>query len=113
MQIRFIEYQSFEPSLNMAIDEAISIFVREDKVLPTFRLYGWNENAITIGILADNRFVFPGGQVPGELLLISNIIGHGSNSGLPIITLISRFFSKKSLIPVILAVPPDKIIASI
>ncbi len=49
MQIRFIEYQSFEPSLNMAIDEAISIFVREDKVLPTFRLYGWNETAITIG----------------------------------------------------------------
>ncbi|GAB6183958.1 lipoate--protein ligase family protein [Thermodesulfovibrio hydrogeniphilus] len=49
MQIRFIEYQSYSPPLNMAIDEAISIFVRDNKILPTFRLYGWNETAITIG----------------------------------------------------------------
>ncbi|MGB9822176.1 lipoate--protein ligase family protein [Thermodesulfovibrio sp.] len=49
MLIRFIEFQEHDPSLNMAVDEAISIFVRKGKVLPTFRLYGWNKKAITIG----------------------------------------------------------------
>lgn len=44
------------------------------------------ENAITLGILSDNRYVFPGGQVPGELLLLSNILPHGEQQGLPIIT---------------------------
>ncbi len=33
----------------MAIDEAISIFVRKGAVLPTFRLYGWSKKGITIG----------------------------------------------------------------
>lgn len=33
----------------MAIDEAISIFVRKGKVLPTFRFYGWEKESVTIG----------------------------------------------------------------
>jgi len=49
MLIRFIEFQKLDPFLNMAVDEAISFFVRHGRVLPTFRLYGWNKKAITIG----------------------------------------------------------------
>jgi lipoate-protein ligase A len=33
----------------MAIDEAISICVREGKSLPTFRLYGWNLESVSLG----------------------------------------------------------------
>lgn len=44
------------------------------------------ENAINIGIISDNRYVFPGGHVPGELLLLSNVLTYGSQNGLPIIT---------------------------
>ncbi|MCS7163679.1 MAG: lipoate--protein ligase family protein [Thermodesulfovibrio sp.] len=49
MLIRFIEFQKFDPYLNMAIDESISFFVRQDKAFPTFRLYGWIKKAVTIG----------------------------------------------------------------
>lgn len=49
MLIRFIEFQSSAPHLNMAIDEAISIFVRGGKALPTFRFYGWSKEAVTLG----------------------------------------------------------------
>lgn len=49
MLIRFIEYEEHDPYFNMAVDEAISFFVRKGKVLPTFRLYGWNKKAVTIG----------------------------------------------------------------
>ncbi|HOA83241.1 MAG TPA: lipoate--protein ligase family protein [Thermodesulfovibrio thiophilus] len=49
MLIRFIEFENYDPRLNMAIDEAISIFVRKGELLPTFRFYGWNKRAITIG----------------------------------------------------------------
>lgn len=45
------------------------------------------ENAVAIGNISDNRYVFPGGQVPGELLLLSNIMGKGSQRGLPVITI--------------------------
>jgi hypothetical protein len=45
------------------------------------------ENAVVTGILSDNRYVFPGGQIPGELLLLSNIFSNGSQSGLPVITI--------------------------
>lgn len=55
MLIRFIEFQKFDPYLNMAIDESISFFVRNGKVLPTFRLYGWNKKAITIGEFQRNE----------------------------------------------------------
>lgn len=33
----------------MAIDEAISIFVRQGKSSPTFRFYGWEKESVTIG----------------------------------------------------------------
>lgn len=46
-----------------------------------------SENAITLGILSDNRYVFPNGQVPGELLLLSNILPYGNHQGLPIINM--------------------------
>lgn len=49
MLIRLIEFQKFDPYLNMAIDEAISMFVRQGKTLPTLRFYGWREKAVTIG----------------------------------------------------------------
>ena len=45
------------------------------------------ENAVAIGNISDNRYVFPDGQVPGELLLLSNIIPQGSQCGLPVITI--------------------------
>ena len=44
------------------------------------------ENAISVGTLSDNRYVFPTGAIPGELLLLSPLIPIGSQ-GLPIITL--------------------------
>lgn len=43
------------------------------------------ENAVTIGNIADNRYVFPGGQIPGELLLLSNLFTLGLQNGLPVI----------------------------
>lgn len=45
------------------------------------------ENSVSLGIVSDNRYVFPGGHVPGELLLLSNILPHGRQQGLPIITM--------------------------
>ncbi|ODA44742.1 Lipoate-protein ligase A [Thermodesulfovibrio sp. N1] len=33
----------------MAIDEAVNLFVRKDKVVPTFRFYGWESPSISIG----------------------------------------------------------------
>lgn len=45
------------------------------------------ENAIAIGNIADNRYVYPGGQIPGELLLLDNLLPSGFQSGgLPVIT---------------------------
>ncbi len=49
MLIRFLNFQSYSAQLNMAVDEAISIFVRNDKSLPTFRVYGWDRPSVTIG----------------------------------------------------------------
>lgn len=45
------------------------------------------ENGVAIGNIADNRYVSYGGKIPGELLLLSNILTHGFQQGLPIITL--------------------------
>jgi S1-C subfamily serine protease len=45
------------------------------------------ENAVVIGNISDNRYVFPGGQVPGELILLSNIFANGLQRGLPILTI--------------------------
>lgn len=49
MVIRFINFQTYSANLNMAIDESISIFVRNDESLPTFRVYGWEKPSVTIG----------------------------------------------------------------
>lgn len=49
MKIRFIDFALSDPFFNMAVDEAISQRVRENKSLPTFRFYGWNRPSITIG----------------------------------------------------------------
>lgn len=49
MKIRLIGFALSDPFLNMAVDEAISQRVRENKSLPTFRFYGWNKPSITIG----------------------------------------------------------------
>jgi len=48
--------------------------------------YPGAENAVAIGNLSDNRYVFPGGNVPGELLLLSNITTNGYQRGLPVIS---------------------------
>jgi len=44
------------------------------------------ENGIAIGNIADNRYIFPGGQIPGELILLSNMFAYGLQNGLPILT---------------------------
>lgn len=44
------------------------------------------ENGVTLGTLGDNRYTFPTGHVPGELLLLSNILPR-SQQGLPIIVI--------------------------
>lgn len=49
--------------------------------------YPGSENGVIIGNISDNRYVFPGGQVPGELLLLSNVIAKGFQRGLPVITM--------------------------
>ena len=49
-------------------------------------LNGVAENGVSIGNIADNRYVSYGGSVPGELLLLSNIIPTGLQTGLPVIT---------------------------
>lgn len=48
------------------------------------------ENAVAIGNIADNRYVFPNGQIVGELLLLSNLFSGGSQQGLPVITMDGR-----------------------
>lgn len=47
---------------------------------------GVSENGVIVGNIADNRYVSYGGSVPGELLLLSNIIPDGNQSGMPVIT---------------------------
>lgn len=44
------------------------------------------ENGVLIGNVGDNRFVYPGGQISGELLLLSNIFINGKE-GLPVISM--------------------------
>lgn len=46
---------------------------------------GVSENGVAIGNISDNRYVSYGGSIPGELLLLSNIIPDGNQSGMPII----------------------------
>ncbi|MEN2986218.1 MAG: lipoate--protein ligase family protein [Thermodesulfovibrionaceae bacterium] len=49
MVFRFIDSGKIDPFLNMAIDEAISISVREGKSPPTIRFYEWDGPALTVG----------------------------------------------------------------
>ena len=52
-----------------------------------FPLTGTAENGVVVGNIADNRYVSYGGSVPGELILLSNILPQGTQQGLPVITL--------------------------
>lgn len=45
------------------------------------------ESAVAIGNIGDNRYLSYGGKVPGELLLLSNIITKEYRQGLPVVTL--------------------------
>lgn len=47
---------------------------------------GVSENGVVLGNIADNRYISYGGTVPGELLLLSNMLLMGSQQGLPVIT---------------------------
>lgn len=49
MLLRLIDTGKGDPLFNMALDEAISVFVREDKSIPTIRFYEWEKPSITIG----------------------------------------------------------------
>lgn len=44
------------------------------------------ENAVALGNLADNRYVSYGGSIPGELLLLSNVLTNATHTGLPVLT---------------------------
>lgn len=46
---RFIDSGQCNAFVNMAIDEAIAISVRDKRVPPTLRFYGWKEISISIG----------------------------------------------------------------
>ena len=49
MQFRLIEQQTYNASMNMAIDEAIYESVASNKQLPTIRFYKWKNNSISLG----------------------------------------------------------------
>lgn len=49
MLLRFINFQSYAAHYNMAVDEAISILVRQDKSPTTIRFYGWEKPSVSIG----------------------------------------------------------------
>jgi lipoate-protein ligase A len=46
---RFIDSGDCDAYLNMAIDEAIAISVREKKSPPTLRIYGWKDLSVSLG----------------------------------------------------------------
>jgi lipoate-protein ligase A len=46
---RFIDSGDCDAYLNMAIDEAIAISVREKKSPPTLRIYGWKNPSVSLG----------------------------------------------------------------
>ena len=48
-KFRLIKIKEFDAFTNMALDEAISEFVKEGKSLPTIRFYKWKPSAISIG----------------------------------------------------------------
>jgi lipoate-protein ligase A len=48
-QLRVIDFAIGDPFYNMAMDEAIARCVGSGKSPPTLRLYGWSNNAVSIG----------------------------------------------------------------
>ncbi|MFA5353617.1 MAG: lipoate--protein ligase family protein [Thermodesulfovibrionales bacterium] len=46
---RFIDSGSSSASYNMALDEAISLAVRDGSAPPTLRIYGWDRQSVSIG----------------------------------------------------------------
>ncbi|MFQ5833486.1 MAG: biotin/lipoate A/B protein ligase family protein, partial [Candidatus Thorarchaeota archaeon] len=48
-KIRFLDLDVQSAHMNMAIDEAIMMFLRKGQVPPTLRLYRWNPSAVSIG----------------------------------------------------------------
>ena len=48
-EFRFIDLEVHTAFDNMAIDEAVMLAMKEDKVPPTLRLYRWNPSAVSIG----------------------------------------------------------------
>ncbi|MFX1579760.1 MAG: biotin/lipoate A/B protein ligase family protein, partial [Promethearchaeota archaeon] len=48
-EFRFIDLQVHNAFMNMAIDEAIMLDIKEGRATPTLRLYRWNPSAVSIG----------------------------------------------------------------
>ena len=48
-KFRFIDLETHDAYMNMAIDEAIMLAMREGKAPPTLRLYRWKPSAVSIG----------------------------------------------------------------
>jgi hypothetical protein len=67
--------------------------------LSSSELFPRAENAVAIGNIADNRYIFPNGQVVGELLLLSNLFSGGSCQGLPVITMDGRIVGMTLYVP--------------
>lgn len=81
--LRWGKSRSSSPGDTVIVIGEISGFDRLG--LTTKLMSGVSENGVVIGNIADNRYVSYGGSIPGELLLLSNIISSGLQSGLPII----------------------------
>ncbi len=48
-KFRFIDLETHDAYMNMAIDEAIMLGIKEGRTPPTLRLYRWNPSAVSIG----------------------------------------------------------------
>ncbi|MHA1770476.1 MAG: lipoate--protein ligase family protein [Candidatus Thorarchaeota archaeon] len=49
-EIRFIDLEVNPAAMNMAIDEAIMLAMRDGKAPPTLRIYRWQPSAVSIGV---------------------------------------------------------------
>ena len=49
MSWRIVKLEEHNAFLNMALDEAVSEFVAQEKALPTIRFYKWKPSAVSIG----------------------------------------------------------------
>ncbi len=48
-EFRFIDLETHDAYMNMAIDEAIMLAMKEGKAPPTLRLYRWKPSAVSVG----------------------------------------------------------------